>query len=126
MSLHVIQIVSLESADRNALKRAILQLPETRFFGATKSRGRFEQSLEHRLQVERRAADNLEYVGRRRLLLTRLFQLACESGNLLLEIGGRCACSRHFARLGPTLRLPSASSRRCISPPGRFHDDAQS
>src|SRR5262249_59743748 len=101
MSLHVIQIVLLESADRNALKRAILQLPETRLFGATKSRRRFEQSLEHRLQVERRAADNLEHVGGCRLLPTRLFQLAGESGELLFDDGVGYARRHHFTTPGP-------------------------
>ena len=35
----------------------------------------FNQSVEHRLQIERRAADDLEHVGGRRLLLQRLAQL---------------------------------------------------
>src|SRR5215510_13565254 len=131
MSLHIIQIVLLESADRNALKLAIPQPPETCLFGATKSRGRFEQSLEHRLQVERRAADNLEHVGGSRLLLTRLFQFAGESGDLLLEVGGGYASSRRFVRLGPSYALPlyrlsAFTASLHVAPLRRVHDDAQS
>ena len=36
-----------------------------------KARGRLDQSLQHRLQVERRAADDLEHVGSGGLLLQR-------------------------------------------------------
>src|SRR5215472_5671087 len=38
-------------------------------------RGRLDQRIEHRLQIERRAADDLEYVGGGGLLLQRFPQL---------------------------------------------------
>ena len=41
----------------------------------TKSNGRFHQSIQHRLQIECRAADDLEHVGGCGLLLQRLAQL---------------------------------------------------
>src|SRR5215469_16694389 len=42
--------------------------------GRAKPSGRLRQRVEHRLQIERRAADNLEHIGCRRLLLERLTQ----------------------------------------------------
>src|SRR5262249_48714266 len=43
--------------------------------GFTQSGCRFDQRLEHRLEIEGRATDDLEHVGRRGLLLQRLAQL---------------------------------------------------
>ena len=45
-------------------------------------RRRFDQRVEHRLQVESRAADDLEHVGGRGLLLQRLAQLVEQAGVL--------------------------------------------
>src|SRR5215510_7150708 len=95
MSLHVVQIVLLESADRNALKLAVRQPPETRLFGAAKSPGQFDQSLEHCLQIECRSADKLEHVGGRRLLLMRLFQFAGEVCDLCFLADSRGTAAAH-------------------------------
>jgi hypothetical protein len=43
--------------------------------GVAQPRRRFHQGIEHGLQIEGRAADHLEHVGGRRLLLQRLAQL---------------------------------------------------
>jgi hypothetical protein len=43
-----------------------------------------DQRVEHGLQIEGRAADDLEYVGGRCLLLTRFLQFACEPNDLIL------------------------------------------
>ncbi len=43
--------------------------------GLAKSRSRLHQRIEHRLQIERRAADDLEHVGGGGLLLQRFAQL---------------------------------------------------
>ena len=46
-----------------------------RHIGLAQPHRGFNQRVEHRLQIERRAADDLEHVGGRRLLLQRLAQL---------------------------------------------------
>ena len=54
-----------------------------------------DQRIEHGLQFERRAADELEYVGGRGLLLKRLGQLALKISGSRFEID---ACRRTFVR----------------------------
>src|SRR5262249_28263309 len=44
--------------------------------GVTQAAGRFNERLQHRLEIEGRAADDLEHIGRRGLLLQRLAELA--------------------------------------------------
>src|SRR5262249_39468450 len=51
-------------------------------FGVAEMRGRFDQRIEHRLQIEGRAADNLEHVGGGGLLLQRFAQLVEKAGVL--------------------------------------------
>ena len=46
------------------------------------ARCRFDQCIEHRMQIESRAADDLEHVGGRGLLRQRLAQLVQQSGVL--------------------------------------------
>jgi len=48
-----------------------LRAKDARHVGFAQPRRRFHQRIEHGLQVERRAADDLEHVGRRGLLLQR-------------------------------------------------------
>src|SRR5262249_43994606 len=43
--------------------------------GAAKAASRFNERLQHRLEIESRAADNLEHVGSGRLLPQRFAQL---------------------------------------------------
>src|SRR5262245_32981837 len=47
-----------------------------------KARGRFDKSVQHRLQIERGAADDLEHIGGGSLLLQRFTQLV-EQANIL-------------------------------------------
>ena len=56
----------------------------TRVLGLAKRVRRLDDRVEHRLQVDRRAADDLQDLGGRGLLLQRLGQLAvraCTSSN---------------------------------------------
>src|SRR5262249_42258860 len=46
--------------------------------------------------------------------------VACESGDLLLEIGGGYACGRLLAHLGPTLHQLSGTTAPLHIAPGRF------
>src|SRR5262249_12433942 len=57
-------------------------LKNKRLFGLTQVRRRLDQRVEDRLQIERRSADELEYVGSGGLLLQRLAQLVWKKGVL--------------------------------------------
>ena len=57
---------------REKLEAATPQQRYASFVGPAKPCGGIDQSFEHRLQIERRAANGLEHVGGRRLLLQRL------------------------------------------------------
>src|SRR5262245_48225281 len=64
------------------MEHAILLARDRRLVGVAKSRRRFDQRLQHGLQVEGRAADDLEHVGRGGLLLKRFAQLVQQAGVL--------------------------------------------
>jgi hypothetical protein len=51
-------------------------------FGIAQAACRFDQRIEHRLQIEGGAADDLEHVGGGGLLLERLAQLVEQPGVL--------------------------------------------
>ena len=64
-----------------------LPLPNDGSVCTTKPGRRFVQSIEHGVQVEGRAADDLENVARRSLIFERLLQLARASLHLLEKSG---------------------------------------
>jgi hypothetical protein len=73
---------------------------------------RLDQRIEHGLQVEGRAADDLEHIGGRRLLLQRLVALAGSMIELLLQVSNRRAATRHgLWRIAPLWRYRLAASR---------------
>jgi len=55
--------------------------------GAAQPRGRFGHCVEHRLQVKRRAADDVEHIAGRGLVFERLVALDSAFGKLTLQIG---------------------------------------
>ena len=57
-------------------------MPQRHTVRLAQSRRRFDQRVEHRLQVESRAADDLEHVGGGGLLLQRFAQLVEQAGVL--------------------------------------------
>ena len=83
---------------------------------------RFHERIEHRLQVERRTADDLEHVGGGRLPLqclskvfSRLGELAGSLIELLLENGrrGRVTTHRRWHLALFRLRRPAVTSFHC-------------
>ena len=60
----------------STIKYAIDLSGDVRLVRFAKSRRRFDQRLQQGSQIEGRAADHLEHVGGRRLLLQRLGQIA--------------------------------------------------
>ena len=74
-----------EPVGLGAEEHAVLLAGDGGLVGLAEPGGRFDQRLQHRLQVEGGAADDLQHVGRRGLLLQRLRQLrwvrACTSSN---------------------------------------------
>jgi hypothetical protein len=70
-----------------------------------------QHGLKHGLQVARRARDDAQHLGRRRLLLPRLIQLAREQGDIFL-FGERTARLARAAR-----RTPPLPRGRCGCPP---------
>src|SRR5262249_61615017 len=63
------------------ITRAFLTVYEC-FLGVAQSGRRLDQGVKYRLQIEGRAADNLEYVGGSGLLLQRLAQLVEQARGL--------------------------------------------
>jgi hypothetical protein len=59
-----------------------LRAPNTRHLSVAEAGGGFGQRVEHRLQIERRAADDLEHVRGGGLLLQAFAQLIEQSGVL--------------------------------------------
>src|SRR5262249_60444778 len=91
--------------------------------------------VDHSLAVGRRAADDVEHLAGRVLVLKslsqlfpRLCHLSCESGNLLLEFGGRYASGRRFAGLQPCRALAlhrlSVTTASLHVAPAAVHGDA--
>src|SRR5262245_41429919 len=69
------------------MKKRVSRSTYRRDFGPAQSGRRFDEGVEHGLQVERRAANDPEHVGRRSLLLQRLVALAGELGDICLLAG---------------------------------------
>jgi hypothetical protein len=72
MRLHMLQIARWKSVSCNILKLVASHSRYIRLVRAAKSRGRLDQRVEYGLEVECRAADNLQNVGGGRLLLPRV------------------------------------------------------
>ena len=78
-------------ARRHAIDIAVLPVHEA-LVGAAESHRALEQVFEDRLQVEGRAADDLEHVGRRSLLLQRFGELRPASASSRL-LTSSCCCT---------------------------------
>src|SRR5262249_20162464 len=72
---HVLQILGLETVDREIFQTTVLNARDVCLFRPTQSCSRLDQSIEYLLQVEGRPADHLEHVGGGGLLLQRFPQL---------------------------------------------------
>jgi len=96
----VLQILSPEPIGRDRIEVVIAYPVYHRPIGATESGGRLDQRVEHRLQIEGRAADDLQHVGGRGLLLQRLASLPPRLVSLTL-------CFRKLAGPGFQLLLQS-------------------
>src|SRR5262249_41983497 len=76
LSLFIL-VSSRQPVSRIDLKKSFISwTSNSRQIGLTQSSGRLDECIEHGLQIEGRAADDLEYVGGRGLLLQRFAQLA--------------------------------------------------
>src|SRR5262245_24741885 len=92
-TLHVLHVVLRKSVTGNHLisRPVVVALASEyeRAFGLAQSCRRFGQSVEHGLQIERGAADDLEHVGGRGLLLQGFAQLVKQAGVLDSDDGLR-------------------------------------
>jgi hypothetical protein len=68
---------------------------DCRHIGVTQEGSRFHQRIEHDLKIERRAADDLENAGCRRLVLARLMQFVHQALHLPLQVDVRWIAFRH-------------------------------
>ena len=82
--------------------------------GVAQSRRRLDERIEHRLQVEGRAADDLQHLGRRRLLLQRLGELG---GARLHFLEQARILDRDDGLVGEGLEDARSASRRTAAPP---------
>src|SRR5262245_58112035 len=76
-----------ESIGRFIIKSCVPRSAYHRDIGLAQSGRRLDESVEHCLQVKRRAANDPEHVGRRSLLLQRLIALAGELGDIFFLAG---------------------------------------
>ena len=65
----LLHVLGREAVGFRAVEHAVLLARNRALVGTAKPDGRFDQRVQHRPQVEGRAADNLERVGGRGLLL---------------------------------------------------------
>src|SRR5262249_55095442 len=72
---HIFDVMGREAVAGDVMVDAVPCKPDGRPVSATQPRCRFDQRIEHGLQIEGRSADNFEHVGGRGLLLQRLAQL---------------------------------------------------
>src|SRR5262249_50437116 len=72
---HVLQKVGLETVSRGVLHALVLEKPYVGPVRVAQPRRCFDDRIEYLLQIERRAADDLEHVSGGGLLLQRLPQL---------------------------------------------------
>ena len=76
MSLDVIHEFAREAVGLGAIEDSVFLAGDGRLVGIAEPGRRFDKRLQHRLQIESRAADDLEHVGGGGLLLQRFTQLA--------------------------------------------------
>ena len=88
-----------------------------------------DNGIEHRLHVRRRTGDDLQYLGRRRLLLAGFLQVFARTGdrttlssggrwrNAALGLGGLAALCGLALRAFASLVLPPVLDGRAISAP---------
>jgi hypothetical protein len=76
MLFHVLLLLRGEAVARDMMVGAVLGEPDGSPIRAAKACRRLGERVEHRLQIEGRAADDLEHVGRGSLLLQRFGELA--------------------------------------------------
>ena len=75
MSLHVVLLLGGKPEAGDVLIGAVPRQPDAHPVGAAEPRRRLDQRIEHRPQVEGRAADDLEHVRGRGLLLQRFAEI---------------------------------------------------
>src|SRR6266540_1331656 len=63
----------------------------------------FDQRVEHRLQIECRAADYLEHVTRRSLVFERLLEVVCAAVQLAKQARGHCQVNGFWVAFGVPL-----------------------
>ena len=93
----------------HVLKAVLVEQREIGLVCTAKPRGRLDKRVEHRLQIERRPADDLQHVGGGGLLLQGFAQLVEQAGvldrddglaakfstsSICLSVNGRTSCGR--------------------------------
>src|SRR5262245_4027705 len=79
---HVFVVVGVEAICSLILEAVLVEQREIGLVCTAKPRGRLDKRVKHRLQIEGRAADDLEHVGGCGLLLQRFAQLVNQTGVL--------------------------------------------
>src|SRR5262249_7748252 len=76
MLFHVLLLLRIKAVARDMMVGAVLGDPDGSPVRAAKACNRLGERVEHRLQIEGRAADDLEHVGGCSLLLVRFGELS--------------------------------------------------
>src|SRR5262245_13591327 len=101
-----------ESIGRFIMKNLVSRSAYRRDVGLAQSGRRLDEGVEHGLQVERRAANDPEHIGRRSLLLQRLVALADELGNICFLAGSEVTAAA-WSLWRTAARQRFAASRLC-------------
>src|SRR5262249_41801075 len=81
--------------------------------GSADARRALQHGFEYRFEVARRGGNDLQDIGRRSLLLSRLRQFAGKKGDLLLQVSNRGAASAHGCWRALALRPRRLGVPRC-------------
>src|SRR5262245_43187102 len=83
--------------DCGQVKNTAVALKKPGVIRLAQMRRRLDQSVKHRLQIEGRAADDLEHVGGGGLLLQRFGEIACARLQLVEQ---PCVLNRYYGLIG--------------------------
>src|SRR5262245_659251 len=135
MTPHVFYVLGREAVAGDVMVGAVAGQPNGRTIGTAQPSGRFDQRGKHRLQIERRPANDLEHIGGRGLLvqrlgkvLSRFREFARARFELPFQLSGRfrgCVQRARSFRFGRTVAASHLVGTVTGFPSGRAKDQVK-